>query len=110
MRGLIAIVYQPESNFNCFLALSEGGLRWKCLFLRLLLARRTQLDAELLALFVEVAALKVQSFGGAGHVVVVPFQFGQDRLTFISLHSVGQCTGNGIACGWLRRRQRRLYR
>jgi len=46
------------------------------------LAERLQVDAELLALFVEVAALETEYAGHVGHVEIVATDFRQEHFLF----------------------------
>src|SRR5215470_18394382 len=47
------------------------------------LAERLQVDAELLALFVEVAAFEAEDAGDVGHVEIVAADFGQEHFPFV---------------------------
>ena len=67
------------------LAFATRVYRWLLLRMRLELvglAQTAEVDAELLAFFVEVAALEAQGFCGVGHVVVMLLQYGEERLAF----------------------------
>ena len=52
------------------------------------MAKGAEVDAELLAFFVEVAAFEAEGFGGVGHVVVILFQHGEERFAFKSFYSL----------------------
>jgi hypothetical protein len=53
---------------------------WACSLLGV--AKGVQVDAELLALFVEVAALEAQGAGDVGHVEIVATDFGEEHFAF----------------------------
>ena len=66
------------------------------------LAFRAQVDPELLALFVEVAAFQAQGAGGVGHVVMVAAQFGEQHFALERFHALRQA----VRFPWPRRVRR----
>lgn len=49
-----------------------------------------EVNSELLAFFVEMAALEAEGFRGVRHVMVVFFKLRQNRLAFKGLHALGK--------------------
>ncbi len=58
----------------------------------LLAAECPQVDSELLALLIEMAALETQRLGGVGNVVLVAREFRQKLLALEVLHALGERT------------------
>src|SRR3954449_1958738 len=56
-----------------------------------------QVDAELLAFFIKVAALQAQGAGGLGDVAVIAIELRQHRSAFEILHALGQRGGTDRA-------------
>ena len=54
------------------------------------LAFRLEIDSELLALFVEVAALEAQGARGVGHVVMMAAQLGEEHFPLEGFQALGQ--------------------
>src|SRR5580693_6845577 len=54
------------------------------------LAFGLKIDAELLALFIEVAALEAQRARGVGHVVMMSAQFGEQHLALERFQALRQ--------------------
>ena len=77
-------------------AASRSGLklrqrRWPKLLLSL--GQALQVDSQLLAFFVKVAAFEAQGFGCLGYIPIVPVELGQHRGPFKSRHALGKRTG-----------------
>jgi hypothetical protein len=53
-----------------------------------------QIDTEVLALFVQVAAFQAQRLRGVGDVIVVPAELGQNRLALKRVHTDVQAASN----------------
>ena len=78
------------------------------------LADGAEVNAELLAFFVEVAAFEAEGFRGVGHVVMMQLQFGEQSFAFESFDALGErpCSQFGWRM-WTREdrlRQRRAAR
>jgi len=54
--------------------------------------QRAQVDAELLAFFIEVAALQAEGFGGVGHTGVA-LELGEDHVALEGFGAGGECAG-----------------
>ena len=52
-----------------------------------------QIDSQLLALLVEVAAFEAQRFRSVGHVMVMPLEFRQQGFALKNLHAARQRPG-----------------
>jgi hypothetical protein len=64
------------------------------------LAEGAEVDAELLAFFVEVAAFEAEGFGGVGHVVVILFQDGEERFALESFDPLRKDSAGEGAVEW----------
>src|SRR5882724_9612166 len=92
---------------------SAGPARLKGRGLRTaVLAGGLQVDAELLAFFIEMASLQAESFGGLGHMVAVSLQLGQQELALERFDALGQASRRRYCRGPVERsgRQRSLDR
>jgi len=56
-------------------------------------AEGLQVDAELLAFFVEVAAFEAEGAGDVGHVEIVAFDFGEENFFFEGFGAFGESAG-----------------
>src|SRR5262249_13679047 len=57
----------------------------------LLFPNLSEIDPQLLALLVKMAALQTQRFGGVGDVMVVALDLVEDHLPLELLYAVGEC-------------------
>ena len=62
-----------------------------------------EVDSELLALFIEMAAFQAEGFSGIGDVMLVAAQFGEDGLALEAGDPVGQVALLASRCGRRRR-------
>jgi hypothetical protein len=67
--------------------------RQECLCYLVGFAEGLQIDAELLALFVEMAAFEAEGAGDVGHVKIVAFDFGEENFFFEGFGAFGEGAG-----------------
>ena len=71
-------------------------------------AEGVEIDAELLALFVEVAAFEAEGAGDIGHVEIVAADFGEEGFALEGFGAFDESALSGVGvCGRARRRNRR---